>query len=146
MFPSINSGNLTAPVLCMESSQDLAHSHYFSSHMGKEQCCWTRALLNLLHKGLPLRNVAQAAAENPSWDMSFTGQDIHCSIYGLTVLVEMCFTSASDELDEGNQGRSSSEGFLLYLICFLNHWNEDVCLAQRWVNILAFPCMSFFHW
>lgn len=53
--------------------------------------------------------------------MSFTGQDIHCSIYGLTVLVEMYFTSASDELDEGKQGRSSSEGFFLYLICFLNH-------------------------
>lgn len=72
------------------------------------------------HKGLPLRNVAQAA-ENPSWDMSFAGQDIHCSIYGLTVLAEMYFTSASDELDEGKQRRSSSEGFFLYLICCLNH-------------------------
>lgn len=112
----------------------------------KSSACWIRALLNLLHKGLPLRNVAQAAAENPSWDLSLTGQDIHCSIYGLTVLVEMYFTSASDELDEGKQGKSSSEGFFLYLICFLNHWNEDVCLAQWWVNMLAFPRMPLFRW
>lgn len=111
----------------------------------KSSACWTRALLNLLHKGLPLRNAAQAA-ENPSWDMSFTGQDIHCSIYGLTVLAEMYFTSASDELDGGKQQRSSSEGFFLYLICCLNHWNEDVCLAHWWVNSFAFPCVSFFHW